>query len=417
MTTLRPASRSSAPDARPPAADAVPRTDTFVPWRRAILPAVVAMGLAGTAGLVMRITDGHLPAGYGSYVPWGLWIAIYFVGVGIAAGAFGIAALGYLLAAPGFRSRTSLRVAAVLVAATVAPALLAVGLDLGHMERAWRIVLTPSFTSMMAFNTWTYIALLTVAAVVWWLSYRPDRGWLRPVLVLATVVSLMVPSQSGAFFGVVDAKPYWHSALLPVLLLVSGVVAGAGTLMVARAVIGDRPLGGVVDSRENTRSALQVLRKVLLLGLAVYFVLEFAEYSIALWNPQATAPEVSLVLTGPYWWVFWVVHVVLGGIVPVVLLLSRRPAAWVVAGLLVAVTSVSTRLNILVPGQSTSEIEGLQEAFFHPRLDHVYNATLMEYLVALFCVALGVAIFYAGLRISSAVQHRTTRKDTTDVSA
>jgi protein NrfD len=386
-------------------------TAALVPWRRALWAVfAVSLGL-GLIGLRMRFVGGHLPAGYGSYVPWGLWIAIYFHGVGVAAGAFAVSALGFLFRREGLDTARSLRIACVLVVAAVGPALLAVGLDLGRMERAWRVVLTPSFTSMMAFNTFTYLALLAVCALVWFLSYRPDRGWLRPLLVLGMLLIVMVPSQSGAFFGVVDAKPYWHSALLPVLLFVSAMTAGAAALLLVRAVIGDVEGTG---ARGQTLAVLRMLRVILLAGLSVYFVLEFAEFSIAFWNPQATSPELSLVLTGPYWWVFWLVHVTLGGLVPLLLLVSRRPRAWVVAGALIAVAFVSSRLNVLIPGQAVAELEGLQEAFVHPRLDYLYQATLMEYLVALFFVALAMAIMYLGWRLSRALEPRLTGEGTSD---
>ncbi|MEX2486188.1 MAG: NrfD/PsrC family molybdoenzyme membrane anchor subunit [Nitriliruptoraceae bacterium] len=405
---------SIAAEHRAEASPPQPADASLVPWRRALWAVFVVSLVLGLGGLAMRFVGGHLPAGYGSYVPWGLWIAIYFHGVGIAAGAFAVSSLGYLFRHEGLDTARSLRIACVLVVATIAPALLAVGLDLGRMERAWRIVLTPSFTSMMAFNTFTYLALLAVCALVWFLSYRPDRGWLRPLLVLGVLLIVMVPSQSGAFFGVVDAKPYWHSALLPILLFVSAMTAGAATLLLVRAVIGD--VEGA-DARAQALSVLRLLRVILLVGLSVYFVLEFAEFSIALWNPRASSPELSLVLTGPYWWVFWVVHVVLGGIVPFLLLITQRPRAWVVAGALIAVAFVSSRLNVLIPGQAVSELEGLQEAFVHPRLDYLYQATLMEYLVAFFCVAMAMGIMYLGWRLSRAFEPRLTGKGSSDVVA
>lgn len=410
MSLLTPASRQTTREDPPP----VP---ALAPWRAVLRPLFGISLLLGVVGMYLRIAHGHDDAGYGSYVPWGLWIAIYFHGVGIAAGAFAVSAVGFLLQAPGFRSRLSLRVATALVVAAVGPALLAVGLDLGQMGRAYRMLTDPSFTSMMAVNSWLYLALLAVAGAVWVLSYRPDRGWLKPVLVLGIVLSIMVPSQSGAFFGVVDAKPYWHSALLPILLLTSALVAGAATLMVVRAVLGDAELAGVRDLAADARPAVSLLRYVVLLGLVVYFVLEFAEFSVAMWNPGASSPALDLVLTGPYWWVFWIVHLLLGVLVPVALLLTRRPTLWVGAGALVALTMLASRLNVLIPGQAVGEIEGLQEAFWHPRLSYVYDATLMEYLVGLFILALGMALLWVGLKVSAVVEARTTREDDSDVAA
>ncbi len=357
--------------------------------------------LLGTVGVYQRLAEGHLPAGYGSYVPWGLWIAIYFHGVGIAGGVFAVAALGFILGINGFRHPAALRAAIVLAYAAVVPAFMAVWLDLGHMGRAANIVLSPSFTSMMAFNAWMYNGFLGVAAVAWWLSYRDDRGWLKPLLCLGILLSLSFPSQSGAFFGVVDAKPYWHSALLPLMFLTSALTAGTAMLLMVRGLIGPASPAGSGDHDPGAlRVALSRLRYVVVIGVVAYFLMEFAELSIVFWRTEAHAPAVELVLFGPYWWVFWLVHVVLGGIVPLALLLSRQSGSWVFGAFLVGVTFISARLNVLVPGQAIGELTGLQEAFSHPRLNYMYHATAMEYLVGLFLVAVGMTVYFVGRRIN-----------------
>jgi molybdopterin-containing oxidoreductase family membrane subunit len=360
---------------------------------------VVLLAL-GAVGVYQRFTQGHLPAGYGSYVPWGLWVALYFHGVGIAGGAFVIGAGGYILDVPGFRSRRVLRAVIVLSIAAIAPAFMGVWFDLGHMERSHRIFTSPAFTSMMAFNAWMYNIFIICAGVAWLLSFRRNSGWLKPVMCLALLFSVLFPSQSGALFGVVDAKAHWHSALLPMVFLTSAITAGSATLLLVR--IFTRSDEGDVEHD----AAIRKLRLITLIGLCVYFVLEFAELSIALWNPVSHAPAIELVLWGPYWWVFWIVHVALGGAVSLVLLSSSRPRLWAVAALIVAITFVSARLNVLVPGQAVGEIEGLQEAFHHDRLEFIYHATAVEYLVGLFLVAVGMATFSIGQRVSRTIEAR-----------
>jgi molybdopterin-containing oxidoreductase family membrane subunit len=408
MTTISPSSTfDSEPPARTPG-----RGRRSLPAFLWVLWAALAVG--GVLGVVQRFTQGHLPAGYGSYVPWGLWIALYFHGVGIAGGAFVVGALGYILDAPGFRRPAVLRAVIVLSLGTVAAALLGVWFDLGHMERAHRIFTAPSFTSMMAFNAWMYAAFAVAAAAAWALSFRAHSSWLKPVLCLGIFFAVLYPSQSGAFFGVVDAKPYWHSALLPVLFLTSAVTAGSAMLIVVLSLLAVMGGGGGDRERveaDESAAAVRRLRFVVLAGLVLYFVLEFAEFSVHLWNPTEPSRAIELVLWGPYWWVFWVVHLLLGGVVPLALLsLPRRPAAWAAAALLVAVTFVSTRLNVLVPGQAVGEIRGLQDAFIDDRLNYIYHPTLMEYLVGLFLLAVGVALFFVGRRVSALVASRIARR-------
>ncbi len=378
-----------------------------LPWKTILWIGWAVLLVAGAYGVWLRLSEGHLPAGYGSYVPWGLWIGLYFHGVGMAGGAFILGALGYLLRWPGFHESRNLRLVIVLSVAAILPAFFGVWLDLGHLDRFQYIFLTPSFTSMMAFNAWMYYAFMFAAAGAWWLSFWEKSVWLRPLLCLALLFALLFPSQSGAFFGVVDAKGYWHSALLPLLFLISAITAGSALLMLARILIdasrGDKLTPVMAERRE---ALVTRLRLVVLLGMAAYFVFEFAELSIMLWSPVSHAPAIDLMLFGPYWWVFWIVHLAIGGIVPAVLLLRRHRFGWTIAALLVAVCFLSARMNVLVPGQAVGELKGLQEAFHHDRLTYIYHATPMEYLVGLFLIALGMATFHLGFRINQALANR-----------
>lgn len=383
-----------------PATDLRQGYESRAPWIGLLWIVWIALAALGLIGVYQRLTQGHLPAGYGSYVPWGLWIALYFHGVGIAGGAFVIGAIGFILDLPGFRRPSVLRTVIVLSVAAMVPAFLGVWLDLGHMERAYRILTAPSFASMMAFNAWMYGAFILVVIVCWFLSFQSRSGWLKPLLCLGAFFSILFSSQSGAFFGVVDAKAFWHSALLPVLFLTSAITAGAATLLVVMALLARTSKNQSWLPPSEELLLLRRLRLITLVGLIVYFVLEFAEFSIALWSPVGHAPAVELVLWGPYWWVFWIIHLLVGGLVSLLLLAVRNRGAWATAGALVAIAFVSARLNVLIPGQAVGEIRGLQEAFQDYRLNYIYHATTMEYLVALFLVAVGMAVFFIGWRIS-----------------
>lgn len=378
------------------------------PLGKALL-AVWAITLAiGLWGVFLRFTEGHLPAGYGSAVPWGLWIALYFHGVGIAGGVFLLGAGGYLLDLPGFRSKFALRMTIVLSFAAIVPAFMGVWFDLGHMERAAAIFTRPRFTSMMAFNAWMYNVYIGLAVVCFLLSFKRESQWLKPLLCLALLFTVLFPSQSGGFFAVVKAKEFWHTALLPVLFLTSAVTAGSATLLLVRGLTVPRTPGDIAERD----AAVSLLRRVVIGGVCIYFVLEFAEFSIALWDPSGHSPAVDLVLWGPNWWMFWIVHLLFGGIVALLLLGSNDRSRWLLGALLVAVCFLSARLNVLIPGQLTGELlPGLQDAFSHPRLRFEYQATGMEYAVGLFMLAAGLTVFYVGNLINRFLTARMAQGD------
>lgn len=355
----------------------------------------------GGVALIAKFITGERLAGYGSYVPWGLWVAIYFHAIGIGGGAFAIGVAGYFFNIRGMREH--IRVICIVAGGSVMTGLLAIWLDLGQPWRFYRVLLSPNFGSMMAFNGWMYSVFLAVLALIFALSMKrtkqtdlnDPKGWLVPLLALGFMLSLMYPSQSGAFFGVVDAKPYWNSALLPVMFLASAITSGAAVLLLVFTFL-------VEETTHLTQQPLRMLRWTVFTGVLFYFVAEFAEYSLVFWSPNSHNREaVELVLFGPFWWVFWLVHLG-GGLLGLYLLVRRQSLPMVGTGaFVVAVTFLTARLNILIPGQAVSELRGLRDAFHHERLRFDYVATWNEYLIALFIGAFGVGLIYGAVHILS----------------
>ena len=323
----------------------------------------------GLIGLAMRLLRGHADAGYGSYVPWGLWVGLYFHGVGIAGGAFLIGSIGYVFNITGFADKKDLRTDIVLSAAAILSGFMGVGFDLGHMDRAHYIFTSPSFTSMMAYNAWMYNAFIVLAGFCWLLTFLPKTEWLKPLLFLGILFSFLFPSQSGAFFAVVVTNSYWHNPLLIFLFLTSAITVGTAALALLRWYVSE---GTAADDR-----SLLILRWITLGGVCFYFLLEFGELALHFWNPQSHEPAIDMLLTGPYWWMFWLVHLA-GGLAAFILLAWPKQTAWMWGSLLVVLTFISGRLNILIPGQSAAELEGLQEAYQHARLTYLYFPTRSE---------------------------------------
>jgi molybdopterin-containing oxidoreductase family membrane subunit len=333
---------------------------------------------------------------------------LYFLAVGISGGAFVLGAAGYILGLPGFSRSSELRVAIVLSVASLIPAFIGVALDLGHTERLFKIILSPIFTSMMAFNAWMYNIFLIVAAACWLLSFRGDFLWLKPLLVLGAFMSILFPSQSGVFFEAVRTNDFWHSPILSVLFLASAIALGGAALLVVRAMLPAQASGE--DTEVERTRALDLLRIVTMVGIVVYVVFEFAEFSIAFWNPGAHSPNVVFVLFGNYWSVFWLLHVLVGVVIPLLLLLTPSRGLWPLGAFLAVVGFGAARMTVLVPGQIAGQIPGLQQAFRDVRLTYAYSPTAMEYLVGCFMVAVGVALFYVGIKLSASIAQRASQK-------
>jgi protein NrfD len=368
----------------------------------------VALAVLGGIGVVERFVNGHALADYGSYVPWGLWVAAYMFFGGLSAGAFLVASLVYVF---GVRSLERIARPALFVAAiAIVMALVTISFDLGHLERLYLVYARPQAHSTMAWMVWLYTAYFVVLLGALFFALRRDLVRVsaeraarddRMVKLLATAgVPLVIAFAGGvgAELGTVIAREAWHTSIYPILSLADAIVSGAA-LMTAVAVFFSR-------TRDAAWADMVRLLGRLVLGLVLLDVLlEWAEYSIPMWDGIGSKYQLLRhVLFGPYWYVFWLVHMLLGVAVPIVLLTfgRRRPAAIGTAAALVAVTFFAVRLNLVIPGLVTPQLEGLQTAYLDPignRLSFDYLPSLFEWQVLAGVVAAGVAAFFVGYRL------------------
>jgi molybdopterin-containing oxidoreductase family membrane subunit len=123
-------------------------------------------------------------------------------------------------------------------------------------------------------------------------------------------------------------------------------------------------------------------------------------------NP-ARIEAINLILSGPYWWSFWLVHILLGVLIPLGVLFSvpHKPQLVGLAAFLSAVTFVAVTLNIVIPVLVTPELKGLATAFVDPKLDPNYAPNMMEWMVIAFVFGVGGVIYGLGLRFLPLQSH------------
>lgn len=326
----------------------------------------------GLVGLVWRFVGGHAAADYGSYVPWGLWIAAYVALVGASAGAFAVAALIFT---QRLRDYYPVAILSMLVAlGTFAAGMANVWLDLGHPFRAYKLMLNTEFGSVMGLMAWLYTAY-AIILVVGLVATRHGNvpRFLERFAWVAILFAIVFAGAEGALFGVVGARPLWESGITPVLFLVEAALFGLALVASAAAVFG-----------MLTQQAARRFGVAMLALLGVLLALEWAEFSTGM-SASVPAKEDALetILTGRYWWVFWILHLGLGVVLPAALLLwGRSKVAWVgLAGALIAMMGIASKLNLVLPALAQEEIEGLEDAFHGPGLTTSYTPSAMEWLV------------------------------------
>lgn len=372
---------------------------------------LVALAFGGL-GLYQLLTLGHESTGTGSYMAWGLWVALYIFFVEMAAGMHILSSLATVFEWKPFARIARLAVFASLI--SLAAGLSFIWIDLGHPERVWELIWMNQPTSPMAVLAWVYlvffILMLTQLAVVTRSSWLPalgrfygpqdaeaDRRLTRTLGLIGIPLAIAVSSGVGSLVGAPGARIFWQVGLYPVNFLATALATGAAMLALMTVLLLPR------DDPERP-SLIVILRWMVLVGVVAEFLFMFFDYFISLYGGvPANVDAVQAIISGPYGWSFWIFQAAIGIVLPFLVLVNRRLSIqpfWLgLAGLMVLVGFVAVRLNALIPAFAVPQFEGLEEAFFEPRLSFEYFPSVTEWLVAILIPAVLLGAFYVGYRV------------------
>jgi len=216
-----------------------------------------------------------------------------------------------------------------------------------------------------------------------------DHRRVRMLSLISLPVGFLFYATNGAFFAIIINRPIWNSAVTPVLFVVAAMLSGGAliTFLIHIFMREDdlvRPLGAV------TLFLLVVF--LLLQGLRFYIGYQSK-------NPAAVA-SLDLAISGSYAWTFWIGHLLVGSLLPLIILIRFRdnPGAIAWACFLIVITFITFRLSFLIPDLQITGLQGLESAFVNKRLQTHYIPNLNEWLVSLWVISLGLLTFLLGTR-------------------
>jgi molybdopterin-containing oxidoreductase family membrane subunit len=369
----------------------------------------------GIPGLYDRLVHKHIHANYGQFVTWGLWVASYVFFMGISAGAFLLSTLVYVFGIKKYEplGRVSLFTALV----TLLGALLLIISDLGHPIRAFRVFLTPNFSSVMVWVIWLYIAYALILIGELWLlmwadlkrsgnirSVERDKRIVKILGIIGTVFVICASLGSGSLFGVLGSKSFWHTGLFPITFFVSAVLSG-GALIICIS-----PL--FIKGGENFRKMIGDLAKLVggILVIELFILISEAIVTLKGGIPSDTV-VLKTIMWGPFAWVFWGLQIIAGTFIPLFLLLGRKRITLRVAtisSLLILMGVFAFRLNIVIPQLTVPALEGLPEAYYSSRTVTYYVPSLTEWALFFFAIGIMGLIFLIGYRILPLIPSLTT---------
>ncbi len=345
--------------------------------------------IIGAFGMVQKLTAGNLEANIGSYIPWGLGVAGYAYLMGLSAGSFILSAAAYAFELKSLEKVRRLGLIAAL--STAIPGLLLVFLDIGHPFRIFNSVFSLNTGSVMGLMFILYPLYLIILIAMLWLTTDEGRD-VKKIAIAGILVAVAFELGGGALYGAAGARSFWNPWLMPVMFLAAGVLSGVSLVAFIKYIL----------HPGEAKEAFADIGKALLMLIALYGVLELLDIVLIYYQgiPENIA-SVNLMLFGKFGWVFWIFFVLGTVLVPAGLLIFKKNEDWAVplSALSVAISSLSLKLNTILPGLAVPEMEGLETAFVHARLSFEYFPSTMEWLEFIFAVALASILIIIGNRV------------------
>ena len=287
---------------------------------------------------------------------WAWQIPLYLFLGGFVAGLMIITGLA-LLRGHAAKARTIIEHAPWLGLGALSLGMLFLFLDLEHKPYVWRLYTTFQPASPMSWGAWILVlvypalfaaALVRAPAAMLQLALAEEiaqQVGTRPAVVRAiawgnVVLGVALGIYTGILLGALGARPFWNSAILGPLFLLSGLSSAAAWGHLTAPDREERELLAWLDNHF-------ILAELLALTL---FLLGLASGS------AASRDAAALVLGGPYTAVFWVGVVGLGLVVPLIiqsLAVTHRVAHTAVAPILVMLGGLALRFVVVQAGQAS----------------------------------------------------------------
>lgn len=322
-------------------------------------PGVIALAAAVAIGLVLyviQLINGLGVTGMNNSTSWGLYLTTFMFFVGLSAGGLIVASSASIFHIEKFKAVALPAVICSLVCICCAG--ICVLVDLGGVQRIWRMLVGLNFTSPLAWDmiVITLYIVLNILYLVFMCGKKADANKVAVVSRFALPCAILVHSVTAWIFGLEIAKEAWNTALLAPIFVASAMDSGLALLMLV--LFGLKAKGLFETSKELFSS----LAGLLCTCTAVDFYFIFCEVLTTAYNGTAAGNAVIDTLlfggTAPFFWF----EIICGLVVPFAILVfakNRQNMKMVgLASILVVLGVFCKRCWLMFTGFATPNIVG-----------------------------------------------------------
>ncbi len=342
--------------------------------------------VVGLGAFMYMEHHGHYVTGMSNQIVWGAPHVFAVFLIVAASGALNVASIGSVFGKSLYKPLG--RLSGLLSIALLVGGLAVLVLDLGHPDRLIVAMTYYNFKSIFAWNIYLYVGFMAIVAVyLWMMMERRMNVYYQKAGLLAFVWRLLLTTGTGSIFGFIVARePYDTALYAPMFIIMSFSFGLAIFILVLMASYkgSHRELGNVVLYR--LKNLLGVF-----IAAVLYFVLVY--HLTKLYGTEHHASERFLLLDGGiYTKLFWIVQVLIGGLLPLAMLYHPhmgKSRSWIaVSSVLVIIGGLAQIYVIIIGGQAFPlEMFPGQEVLRSSFFDGVVN----QYVPSLPEILLGIS--------------------------
>lgn len=207
---------------------------------------LTAVTLVGVNAWAVQVTEGMGITNMSDHVSWGLYIANFTFGVGLAAG-------GVMMVIPAYLYHDDdmhdiVIVGELLAIAAIFMCIAFVMVDLGRPDRFWHMIPgIGKFHFPISMLTWDVIVLngyllinLHICGYLLYNRYmgrKPNPKWYIPFVFLSIIWAISIHTVTAFLYQGLGGRPFWNTALLAPRFLTSAFVSGPAFIILALEVI------------------------------------------------------------------------------------------------------------------------------------------------------------------------------------
>jgi len=323
-----------------------------IPVMPLIILGLVLAGIGAATALTVLIKGHEAMYAVNREVPWGLLIGTYAYFVITSTGLAFIGGLGHAF---GFESFNKISRRIVVLATLILLAgFTQILMEIGHPIRMIvYMMLSPNLKAPILWMGVFYSIELVILAFELFIVFKAnptenDHRMAGLLGFLALVVGTLATSNLGFVFGSLNARPWFHGIYFSTFLVISGITAGAGLLMLIHNIVYK------FNIPEELNNTMKSLAKLMGGGIGMMTFLYLWKFLSSVFNsPDGAYQSAMALISGPLAANFWIGEIGLAVVIPLVLLLAAKGNTKIygVAGLVFMVGLFFTRVNFIVAGQ------------------------------------------------------------------